>query len=181
MLRQHGLISYLDKTLNMLSKPIIFYSSFCEHSNQLLTMLVKRNLREKFVLINVDKYARNLPSCVDRVPLLMTPEKKTFSDDVLFEFVESLVETNDVCDYDGGGGNMSDCFSYIDENGGAGGGVGACFSSVQEETRIYTPSDEEFNSNRPDVTMDKIKMEREKEIQNVKPTRPSSDKMVWRS
>jgi hypothetical protein len=173
-LRLHCHISYLDKTINMLTKPVIFYSSFCEHSNHLLTTLVKKNLREKFILVNVDKYAQKLPQCVDRVPLLMTPEKKTFSDDVLFEFVESLVDTNSVCDYDGGA-SMGECFSYIDNDGGSGvmgGGVGACFSSVQDESRIYTPTDDEFNTGRGDVTIDKIKMEREKEIQSVKPSRP---------
>ena len=72
-----------------LSKHVLFYSKFCQYSTQVLATMTRKNMRARFVMVCVDDNRYQIPTFVDRVPLILTIDRKLLSDDDVFSFFES--------------------------------------------------------------------------------------------
>jgi hypothetical protein len=72
-------------------KDLLFYSTFCEHCNNLISTLVKKNVRDSFILVCVDKRELKIPQFIDRVPTILTSKKEIYTDDSLYDYVESKI------------------------------------------------------------------------------------------
>jgi len=84
-------IFYIQKQ-SMSAKHLLFYSNYCGHCKDLLTEIVKRGIRPKFLLICVEKH--RVPPIVDRVPFIMTSDKKIVLENNINMFIQSLVQTS---------------------------------------------------------------------------------------
>ena len=73
-------------------KDLLFYSNFCEHCKNLIGFLVKKNLRDSFVLVCVDKKELRIPPFIDRVPSILTVKKELYTDDSVFRYIDSKVK-----------------------------------------------------------------------------------------
>lgn len=72
-------------------KDLLFYSNFCEHCNNLVNMMIKKNVRDSFILVCVDKRDLKIPGFVDRVPTILTAKKEIYTDDSLYKYVDSKI------------------------------------------------------------------------------------------
>lgn len=52
-----------------MERPLVYVSATCEHSRNLLSLMERTGFADAYSFVNVDK-AKDLPSFVDRVPLL---------------------------------------------------------------------------------------------------------------
>lgn len=84
-------IFYMQKQ-SMSAKHLLFYSNYCGHCKDLLTEIVKRGIRPKFLLICVEKH--RVPPIVDRVPFIMTSDKKIVLENNINMFIQSLMQTS---------------------------------------------------------------------------------------
>jgi hypothetical protein len=102
------------------SKDILFYSDECDFCKELLMVLVRKNLRSMFMIINVNNHKFQLPSFVDRVPLVYTMNDQVYYGDALDEYISSLSsKSEEILPFalSGGapGGEYSDAFSYLED------------------------------------------------------------------
>lgn len=70
-------------------KDLFFYSNYCEYCKNLLGTLIKKGIRDQFLLINVDKKELTIPPFIDRVPSILTAKKELFTDDAVIRYIES--------------------------------------------------------------------------------------------
>jgi hypothetical protein len=102
------------------SKDIFFYSDECDFCKEVLMVLVRMNLRNIFMMINVNNKKFELPSFVDRVPLVYTVNDQVYYGDALDEYISSLSsKSEEILPFalSGGapGGEYSDAFSYLED------------------------------------------------------------------
>ena len=72
-------------------KDLLFYSNHCGFSKKIIEMLVKNNVRERFVLVCVDNKALSIPKFVNRVPMVLTAFKDIYADASVIEYIESII------------------------------------------------------------------------------------------
>lgn len=102
-----------------MSKPTLFYSNYCDYSKNLLTKILKNNIRELFIVICIDDKSV-LPN-IDRVPILIH-ENKSLSDEGLFNYIESVIDKRNKVTQESiqpftmteMGNTLSDQYSYIE-------------------------------------------------------------------
>lgn len=102
----------------MEKKHILFYSKFCNHCHDILSEIVKKDIRHFFVLVCVEK--REFPYFVDRVPFVITNDKEFLVDEAISEFIEKISDVKadvsvaafSLCPR----GHFGNDFSYIDED-----------------------------------------------------------------
>lgn len=70
------------------NKDLLFYSNFCDYCKTLLNTLIKKNIRDNFLLICVDRKDLPIPNFVDRVPLILTIKKEVFVDDAIQKYID---------------------------------------------------------------------------------------------
>jgi len=99
------------------NKDLLFYSNFCKFSKDVLALINKKNLKDEFVLINVDVPKYTIPRIVDRVPMIITTSKQIAADSVLFNYIESKMEkTEEISPYQLNSDMIGDSsFSFLDE------------------------------------------------------------------
>lgn len=73
-------------------KDLFFYSNYCEYCKNLLAMLIKKGIRDQFLLINVDKKELKIPPFIDRVPSILTVKKDLFTDDAVLHYIETKTQ-----------------------------------------------------------------------------------------
>ena len=71
-----------------MDKHIFFYSMYCPHSMSLIENMVQKGVRSKFLLVSLDKY--NAPDGVDRVPYIITREKRHICGPFIDMFINAL-------------------------------------------------------------------------------------------
>jgi hypothetical protein len=129
-----------------MQKDILFYSNLCEFCKQVLTNLVKNNIKNKFMLVCVDNKNLNLPPFVDRVPLIYTTQKKVFADDNLINFIQSKVASSSLQPYSLVGLNtnsFSDNYSFISDSDNVLEDSSRNYNMIGVEESIYVPEDSE--------------------------------------
>lgn len=99
---------------------ILFYSNYCQYCKELVSLIVKKNVKHMFLLVSVDDTSRRytLPPVVDRVPMIITADKQVISDDGLAPFVNALgARQDEVAPFaiqSGGLSAYSDSFSFLE-------------------------------------------------------------------
>jgi len=75
------------------SKDLLFYSNYSDYCKSLIGMLIKQNIRDRFLLICVDRKELNIPKFVDRVPCIYTTTKELFMDEDIQRYIDSKLQT----------------------------------------------------------------------------------------
>jgi hypothetical protein len=75
-----------------MNRHVLFYSNYCHFSKNVLTNIIKKDLKEMFVLVCVDKRNIQLPDFVDRVPLIFTMDRRMLVDDAVSAFIDGVAE-----------------------------------------------------------------------------------------
>ena len=74
-------------------KDILFFSSYCDYSNDILNMMVKKNVKNDFMLVCVDNSKFQLPQFVDRVPIIFTKRDELIYDDSIIKYIEETSQS----------------------------------------------------------------------------------------
>lgn len=147
-------------------KPVLFYSKFCAYSNDIVQLLQRLDLIDKFVLVSVDSTssAQQLPKFVDRVPLIVTENQKVIVNDAVESFVRMYDGvTTDPVAADYAVSSASGGYNFLSEQGAGGNKQenfmkNAVFGFLSIEglqpddnfpttTSIYTPPDDSIRIN----------------------------------
>ena len=79
-----------------MNKPVLFFSKFCQFSNEVINIIRKTNSRSKFMFVCVeDQDHQSLPKFVDCVPLVFTTDKRILKDDLVYDFIRSMNTSTD--------------------------------------------------------------------------------------
>ena len=117
-------------------KDIYFYSDYCTHCKDASKFVGD----EKFVQVNID--TNKVPEFIDRVPAILTSEKKILYEEELFEYLERLQKTKEAIDaepfmiHEMKG--ISDRYSYMDETNAQ---LSHTFDFLNAPTKIITPTE----------------------------------------
>lgn len=77
-----------------MAQHVLFYSKFCEHSNEIVQLIRSYNLQNLVQMACVDSIPRNMiPPNLTSVPTIMTPEKTMMCDIECFNYVARLGKT----------------------------------------------------------------------------------------
>lgn len=76
----------------MTDKPLLFFSNYCTFCKSIVDSMIKKNIRDSFILICVDNKSLNIPSFVDKVPMVVinarSNMRQIITDDNLIQFLE---------------------------------------------------------------------------------------------
>jgi hypothetical protein len=106
--------------MGTVSKNILFYSNYCQHSKEVLGLLTKKNMTDQFTFVCVDNTTLKLPNFVQSVPLICTTNREILGDTDVFNYLNQFQEqTTDIepfalfCSTN----SISDKYSFIGEGG----------------------------------------------------------------
>lgn len=105
--------------MSRLSQHVLFYSNYCSHCRQTIDTINKNDLRSKFQLICIDNLKVALPPCVDRVPMIVAPDRTCYADGDLSDFMAQLTDSgsgSEVQAFFGQTTAYSDGFAFISES-----------------------------------------------------------------
>lgn len=71
----------------MASKDILFYSNYCEFSNEILNIIIRKNVTTDFMLVCVDNNKYSLPAFVDRVPIVYAKSEQVLTDSDIVSYI----------------------------------------------------------------------------------------------
>ena len=97
-----------------MNKPTLFYSERCEFSREIRSTLQKNSVIDNYTLVNVDNNDQQIPSFVDRVPLLFH-NNKVLHDEGLFNYIENILAKSESIKAFTLDTNLTDTFSFISE------------------------------------------------------------------
>jgi hypothetical protein len=102
---------------------VLFYSQYSQYCDDVVRFVTKKGLKHMFVLVCIDTNLNQVPQFVDRVPAILTKDRRLLTDEQVMSFVTSSLDSCDPVGSACGNG----AFSFVgDEDGtdteGAGGG-----------------------------------------------------------
>lgn len=162
-----------------MSLAVVYYSTKCEHSRELMEFIIAKKLNEHFTSVCIDEKRRDeIPMIIDRVPTIIH-NNKVIVDEKLFEYVESMTNNHDVDAFDdlgrGCGRNMTNnIFSFVDENDQqsmpTGGSSGLFLDLTRDDldTRIYTPDETDIDDSKK-INLEELMSRRENDIRVAQP------------
>lgn len=156
----------------MMKKHILFYSNFCQYSKDVLGTITKKNLDNEFVKVCVDTNRFKLPPFVDRVPLVCTKSKSILTDNDISAFLDQLSDVSEGVEpftdfYKAG--NISDSFSFIDDNPDD--RLTNGFLVIGQDTEIQTPDEPSFNAKINDKSLEYLMSQRDTDEKIYAPQR----------
>ena len=168
-----------------LTKDVLFYSNYCLFSKDVLSRIMKLNVKQHVVLVCVDVYKSKLPPTLRVVATLMTPEGDMITEDEICERLSMLTSQHVPRDmYTTSGA----AFSFVDDDpaGGSGGGGGGGFGGEDhygifgEEQSIYTPDDDAIDNGNNGLntgggghlSFEQLQAQREQEMQTFYKNNP---------
>ena len=97
-------------------KHVLFYSQFCQFSNEALRVITRNNLRPAFVMVCVDHGRAQLPDFVDRVPMVLTADRRLLADEALQAFLAavSAPQLGEPAAAGGPAASAATTFSFVD-------------------------------------------------------------------
>lgn len=151
---------------NKNTKHLLFFSNFCQYSNDIYKRIDKYNLKDKFLMINISENKYKIPSIIKSVPTILLNDKRTIiKDGELDRFIENLNKNSnkDIAPFMNT--SMSE-FSFLDEKQND--AISGLFGSTKENFRINTPP-EDSSGNSQSITdrMNSMQENRNLEIQNL--------------
>ena len=115
---------------------IIFLSEKCKYSSEAYSLIRKIGV-DKFKFVNVEEQ-EVLPKEIDRVPAILTAEKKLLFEQELFEFLYKMQDVDPFMINEMG--QMSDKYSYMDNTNQV---IDHNYKFLNREERIMTPNEED--------------------------------------
>jgi hypothetical protein len=115
---------------------IIFLSEKCKYSSEAYSLIRKIGV-DKFKFVNVEEQ-EVLPNEIDRVPAILTAEKKLLFEQELFEFLYKMQDVDPFMINEMG--QMSDKYSYMDNTNQV---IDHNYKFLNREERIMTPNEED--------------------------------------
>lgn len=122
---------------------ILFYSQYCQHSQDFITALKKTEYHDKFLKVCVDDRTYKIPPTITIVPAIVIPEyNEPLQGDDTFSWINSIIEkkskTNTIEAYHPTVmSGFSDCYSSIED----GKPMSHSFDFIHNEFKINTPND----------------------------------------
>lgn len=163
---------------------MLFYSNFCQFSKEVLSRIIKLNVKNQVVLICVDVYRSKLPSNLSVVPTLMTHTGDMVIEEAIHERLDSLTSQNTPRDMFTGSATS---FSFVDDAQGDGGFGGEDHYGVfGDDQKIYTPEDDmaaeevtaaaNHSSRSQNTSFEQLQSQRDQEMQNFLKNNPRTDR-----
>lgn len=125
---------------------VLFYSNFCSHCQEIVSIVKDHHIDNMISLICVDAKRNNIPRNVTSVPTIFTPEHQFLSDIECFNYIAQLIKVQapmDIMAYNAGIGLASN-FESLDSSDTGGGGyfmMGASsMNAVHKDAHSPPPS-----------------------------------------
>lgn len=158
----------------MPSKDILFFSNYCEYSNEVLNLIIRKNIANEFMMVCVDTNKYNLPSFVDRVPVVFTKSEQVLSDDIIVKYINELYPcvTEDILPFSLGSQALTNQFAFLEDHTETTLAPQA-YTMIGDEHKIMmrpeaTTSDESKKSKFDSSMLDKFVQDRDHDLQNFK-------------
>ena len=150
-------------------KPILFYSTYCQYSTEIITILQKKNLIDKFININISNSNYKIPSIIKQVPTILY-QNKIYIDKELEQFINNITETNE--------NKNIEAFFPSEMNSG----IGSAYSYLEEPEEkviknslmfiddnfsISTPNEDDFKYDKNTVNLNKYQEQRDNDIKDI--------------
>ena len=149
------------------SKHILFYSNFCQFSNDIYKTIEKYNIKNKFILINISQKKYKIPTIIKTVPTILLNDKKTIlMNDKIDTFLENLSQkTNEKVDPFTSLTGISNGYSFLDDNSNK--DTTLNFGLINSEFHIETPSEDGGGANSGSISdkMNNMQEQRNVDIQ----------------
>ena len=149
------------------SKHILFYSNFCQFSNDIYKLIEKYNIKNNFILINISQKKYKIPSNINSVPTIRLNDKKTLiQDNNIEKFLEELSKkTNKKVDPFTNINGISNVYSFLDDESNK--DTTLNFGLINNEFRIETPPEDGGGTNSGSISdkMNNMQEQRNMEIQ----------------
>lgn len=160
-------------------KHLLFYSNYCNFSNEIYQTIIKYNLKDDFHLLNISKTKYNIPSIITSVPTLLLNDKKTlYQNDDLEQFIQELYKKkseNDVLPSSDYTQHFSSAYSSWDETNNINDEYNQ-FGFINDTNSIITPEEEQSNNNLNNSSlsekMNTYQESRNLDIQNIFKDKP---------
>jgi hypothetical protein len=152
-------------------KFILFYSSYCQFSRDIINNIVKKDLKSNFVFISVDTNKHRIPPQIDRVPALLIPSGRVLFEDDIVNFLNSATE--DIMPLEQPSSAYSDNFSFLEDEEQSSQGTSNTllknFAVFGTEQRIHTPEEDGGASKGGGNMkgMDSLQAQRENEVKSI--------------
>lgn len=141
-------------------KDLLFYSNYCEYCKNLLSLIIKKNIRDFFILVCVDKKELKIPAFIEKVPSILTSRRELYTDEAIPQYIDSLAkslvkENTDILPFMFETGINSSQYTFITNDGND--YESAAFSKddiimknnfvpINNEQKIVTPVDKEADN-----------------------------------
>jgi hypothetical protein len=155
-------------------KHLLFYSNYCNFSNEIYQTIIKYNLKDEFHLLNISKARYNIPNIITSVPTLLLNDKKTiYKNNELEEFIQELYKKkseNDVLPSSDYTQHFSSAYSSWDETNNINDNYNQ-FGLINDKNNIITPEEDTSSNNLNDSSlsekMNTYQENRNLDIQNI--------------
>lgn len=159
------------KSNNPLNKKhILFYSNYCQFSNDVCKKIEKYGIKDKFLLINISQKKYKIPQIITSVPTILLNDKRTIiQDDNIDNLLNDLnknnnSEVNAFTELNG----ISNVYSFLDDESNKNSTLN--FGLIDSEFRIETPAEDAnggVNSGSISDKMNTMQEQRNREIQDL--------------
>jgi hypothetical protein len=171
-----------------LTKDVLFYSNYCLFSKDVLSRIIKLDVKQHVVLICVDVYKAKLPSSLTVVPTLMKADGNMITDDEIYDRLDVLSNQHVPRDMFTSSGTA---FAFVDDGAGDGGFGGEYHYGIfGQDQEIYTPEEDAIdigggngnnagqksvaanNGGGNNLTYEQLQAQRDSEMQAFQKTNP---------
>lgn len=156
--------SQQNKTLQ---KHILFFSNFCQFSNDVCKKIEKLNIKNNFIMINISQKKYKIPSMITTVPTILLNDKRTIlQEDKIDKFLDEVYsKLNKNIDPFTTTTGISNNFSFLDDDSNK--SMLSMFGSTKDEFRIVTPPEDGNDANSGSITdrMNNMQQNRNMDIQ----------------
>jgi hypothetical protein len=163
------------------SKDVLFFSNFCDYSKEIVNLLIKKNIKQNFVLICVDSSKYKLPDFVDRVPIIYTHNGEVLYDETIVKYIEAISPKNEsILPFSlHQSANYSDNFSFLDDSDEL---SNKGYTMVGFDQRIMAAPDDDASDNSKNkfdtAVLDQYMQARDSDTQAFKKTMNNGESFV---